>query len=92
MRIKSKDLDAWARALGVSNDADAMAALRKMSASMLIIAGEIAKTRQKLLDGGVPDRGPVMDDILKSAAYTLDAGLALGQVRMAFARHERGAA
>ena len=92
MRIKSKDLDAWAKALGVSNDADAMAALRKMSARMLTLAGEIAKTRQTLLDAGVPERNPVMEEFLKSSAYALDAGLALGQVRMAFARHERGAA
>ncbi|EGD45053.1 hypothetical protein NBCG_00589 [Nocardioidaceae bacterium Broad-1] len=92
MRIDSKDLDAWARALGVSNDAHAMAALRKLSRRMLRLAGEIAQTRQQLIDGGLPDRNPAMDDFLKSAAYTLDAGLALGRVGMAFARHERGAA
>lgn len=91
MRIKSKDLDLWAKALGVSNDAEAMAALKKHSASMLVIAASLTRMRQHFLDAGVPDRNPVMDEILKAASYTLDAGLALGELRGAFARHERGA-
>ncbi|MFJ2758068.1 hypothetical protein ACIO3S_20895 [Nocardioides sp. NPDC087217] len=92
MSINSKDLDLWARALGASNDAEAMAALKKMSASMLVIGAEFAKMRQQLSGGGVPEHDPVMEEIFKAASTTMDASIALARVRAAFARHERGAA
>ena len=92
MSSKSKDLDTWAYALGANNDTEAIAALNQKSTALLVIANEINRMRRQLQSGGVRDSDPVLDEILTAAAGVMDAGLALGRLRVRFARHERGAA
>lgn len=91
MRINSKELDAWARALG-GPDADVNAALTEKKSRMLAIAAEITQMRQQFMDAGVAEHNQVLDEITKAASGALDASVALGLLRQAFELHERRAA
>jgi hypothetical protein len=92
MRINSKDLDAWARTLGASNDADAIATLRRDRIGVLTHAGRLTLMLHRYFTAGADRDDEVMIALQKGAAGALAASQALERLQRAFERHERGVA
>lgn len=89
---RRKDLDAWAQLLDVTNDADAMAALRSLHGRLLVIAGELNWFQNKFSTSGVLGGDGVMVALHEAATGTLEASEELWQLRRSFERHDRGVA
>lgn len=92
MTSRRKDLDAWARTLGASNDADAIAALRRDRIGILSHAGRLALMLDRYVKAGADRGDEVVVELYKGTAGALAASEALERLQRAFERHERGAA
>ena len=92
MRIDGKDLDAWAKALEVSNDAEAIAALRKDMARAWDAAYLLEHLYDRYERRGISYSDDVNRDLRRGTAAAFGAYHALDEIRRAFERHERGAA
>ncbi|EGD45051.1 hypothetical protein NBCG_00587 [Nocardioidaceae bacterium Broad-1] len=89
---RSIDLDVWAEALGVHNDADAIAELRKLCAQLQGITTELHKISNRLPDRG---RSATYAEEARNFVGTAAEGLyeahdGLFTIAQAFGRHERG--
>lgn len=85
--VKRADLDAWAVALGVSNDDDALQVLRRVVAEVDAAATLLRGVWRKVADA--PD-GKARDHLVKSLGEAVIAVDELRHVQKSFRLHERG--
>ncbi len=84
---KRRDLDAWAVTLGVNNDDDAIAELRRLFARVDDAAEEL-RAVYVVVNGGPNDAAA--GHLTGAFARSVQAASALLEVLQAFQRHERG--
>lgn len=92
MSINSKDLDSWAKALGVSNDTDAIAAVRKEYLNLTIAGAQLGLFYKRVTAAGVASSDAILTEVSMARAANLRAMDAMDRLRRAFERHQRGAA
>ena len=86
---KRRELNEWAQALGVTNDVDAMGALRRLMNELDEARSVLQRTTPVLAD--VPDADAQLGAAGAMTAIE-NASAHLLQVERRFARHERGRA
>lgn len=91
-RRNTRDLDAWASALGARNDADAIAKLRSLDARLDGVLATLTGLMKPLPEGGKlgTPTGDVRAWIATSMEGLYEAKDDLATMTRAFARHERG--
>lgn len=83
---RRRDLDAWAQALGAKTDDEALARLKRLSARVDVVLGELTEISSVMTDAP-GDAGTEF----RSAYFKATAGSnQLADVVTAFQRHERG--
>jgi hypothetical protein len=82
-----RDLDAWARALGLDNDDDAAGQVRRLFG--WVSSAAIDLNSAYLLLGGGSDRG-LSEHVHVAFNRSTEATSELADVLLAFERHERG--
>lgn len=89
---RNLDLDAWATALGVSNDTDGIAAVRRLDSELEAIIADLGRLKNRLPESV---RSGTYADEARSFVATAAEGLyetrdCLKTISEAFGRHERG--
>ena len=89
---RNLDLDVWATALGVTNDADGIAAVRHLDSELEAVIGDLNRLRNKLPESV---RGGTYADEARNFVATAAEDLhetrdCLKTISEAFGRHERG--
>lgn len=89
---RNLDLDAWATALGVSNDTDGIAAVQHLDSELVAIIADLARLKNRLPES--VRSGTYADaarDFVGTAAESLhESRDCLKTISEAFRRHERG--
>lgn len=88
----STELDAWASAFGARTDAEAIAVINRLQGHINDAAADLKVCFKQMPDG--VGRAKLTHEVLSSLATGIrnieESARFLGQIKQAFARHERG--